>query len=681
MSHQIHHRDAYLVAFLGAMYLGAMYAMVLSPTPVFAEEQQNSDLDELLSYSLLHLINVPITASSFFEESALDSTSNVTIIERQSWEYLGAQRLNDAIILSPSTISLPNFLGQSSIRIRGFAQSDARGIATLWDGVSITSFNLGTSDVDRPNIQLSTLNSIEVIRGPGSARYGSDAFHGVVALNSFESERDMGELDVRTASTGFYATSFNGSKSIGNNKRVTISAASSGQGEQNIEYQFPGGTSERDYVFRSNTLVLKLASKVDDSISYKLGLYYDDNDSKKFHGGGRPNITDSKDISNVDSKLGMYKFDLTYKLSKEGSIEFNSYYWTQKHKFLRPVTLSRDIEINGKEHRSEIQLVYKNKQFLPDTSLSAALSLRRDEIDFQNRKVFNSTTTFINSGLALSGAERKIRSLFIDTKTSFLDDSWRLNFGLRVDNYSKFGTQATPRLALVYRLSNDSVLKALYGNAFRAATAVEIKGTPFIRGNQNIKPEKLETYELVYLKQNESIKLEIVFFTTSWEDGITAFDSNGDGTSDVFRNTVHNSSKGIEVSFVQDYGQWNYALTASYTDSQNETSNQQYIAFPKEIINFSISYLSSMHWKFQLNNRLHLNGFEGPGSFTIKPGKLNNYWRTDLSIRKAVNESWSFYGNIRNLLNRRNFLPSLENIVGGIPEDEISLDIGVNFNI
>ncbi len=76
---------------------------------------------------------------------------------------------------------------------------------------------------------------------------------------------------------------------------------------------------------------------------------------------------------------------------------------------------------------------------------------------------------------------------------------------------------------------------------------------------------------------------------------------------------------------------------------------------------------------------MHLGADEGPIRATITPNELKDYWRMDVNLSKSFKDKWQIYANIRNLLNRKNFLPSLVNSEGGVPEDEISIDIGVNY--
>ena len=654
------------------IFLGALTSIWFGQiTHVYAQDIQLARTQDLLSLSLEDLFSISITSTSYFPETYLDVASSVSVIPKQDWEKRGAQRLNDAFQNLPSVISLPNFLGQDSVRIRGYAIPDARGIATLWDGVSINTFNLGTSDVDRPNIQLNTLDSIEVTRGPGSALYGADAFHGVVALKSFESDIDTNNVTAQTGSTGFYSAGYNGSHKVGGKSRLNISLSSSGQPNQDLKYNNAGGIGEREYNYQSTTFVTKFASNPSENLSYKIGFYYDDNDSNDFHGEGGNGFTPNNDISSVETDLAMLKAEVKFKISQERDLSLETYTWEQNKLYERPVTAVRDIILTGEETREAAQLVYRDKSLAGNTELTAALGHQQAHIVSQHRRIFDSTTTYVDADLPFAGIKRTINSFFIDGKTNLTASNWIYRYGFRFDDYSDFGSQLTPRLGVIYKLDKQAVLKALYGRSFRAPTAVEVGGTPFITGNANIKPEELDTYELVYLRQNRTSKIELVLFHNELQNGIT-------NVAGKYTNISKSESNGIEISYIKKLDKWLIESSASYVKSTDLTNNTDFKAFPKYIVNLGVGYEFNAGWSVYVNNRAHIEAYD---TTATTASELKDYWRVDFNIKKSFKEKMEVFLNIKNALDRGNYLPSLVDQGGGIPEDGISLDIGINYKI
>ncbi len=638
---------------------------------VVAENVQLASAQDLLELSLEELFNIPITSTSYFPETYLDVAASVSVIQKQDWEKRGAQRLSDAFQNLPSVISLPNFFGQSSTRIRGYAFGDARGISTLWDGVPINVFASGTADIDRSNIQLNTLDSIEVTRGPGSALYGADSFHGVVALKSFDSDVDTNNVMGRIGSRGFYSAGYNGSHKLGSDSRLNISLSSSAQPDQDIKYNNAGGSGEREYNYQSTTFVAKFASKPREKWSYRIGLYYDDNESNNFNGGNSFGTVPNNDTSSTNSDFSMFKGDVTYQISKQRDISLEAYLWEQSKNNLRPVNSIRDLRISGQEMRKEAKLVYRDKTLAGNTELTAAFARREEHIISQRRTIFDATTTFVNAELPSTGLKRTISSFFVDGKTQLSESRWIYRYGFRLDDYSDFGTQFTPRLGVIYRLEKKTVLKALYGSSFRAPTAVEIAGTAFINGDPNIHPEELNTYELIYLRQEKNTKYEFTVFHNKLTNGIV----NVAGT---FTNISESEADGLEIGFTKKLQKWLIEASGSYVKSRDLTNKLAYKAFPKYILNLGVGYVFSNGWSVNVNNRVHLDAYDIPALTAVK---LKDYWRMDLNVTKSLKEKMQLFVNIRNVLDRDNNLPSLIDQAGGIPEVGIAIDMGIKYQI
>lgn len=77
---------------------------------------------------------------------------------------------------------------------------------------------------------------------------------------------------------------------------------------------------------------------------------------------------------------------------------------------------------------------------------------------------------------------------------------WSLTGGARYDHYSDFGDTFNPRLALVWEVRDDLTTKLLYGRAFRAPSFAELYmvNNPTAVGNPELKPERIDTYELLF---------------------------------------------------------------------------------------------------------------------------------------------------------------------------------------
>lgn len=569
--------------------------------------------------------------------------------------------------------------------IRGFPNSNGTGVQTLWDGVPINTYPIGNALIDHPNIQLNTLKSIEIIRGPGSALYGSDAFNGVLSLSAIETTKEMNKVHLQAASNGYHNAAYQGSTKVGKDLYLNFAVSGNGQPDQNFEYQYTSGSSvlssERDYSYDSYTTTLKLFSDSDKDFSYKIGLYTDNYAHDKFYHNGTD--VEAQDFSYLDNDMQMVKAEAKWNLGNKRSLTLDVHRWNTYHEFSRILPNLNRIYIYADEDQSGTNLVYKDEALLPDTQLSLALGYRENQMGAASRELYTPAgVQVVQAPLLFANANREIRSALMDGKTSFAGGEYILRYGIRLDNYSDFGDQSTPRIGLIKKLSANSVVKFLYGNSFRAPSGNELYGGPLQTGDLNLTPEEIDTYELVYLFESDKRKTEVVLFHSELKNSIQQVD---DPVKDFFANVgADNTSEGIEISHYQQFDRWQIDISASYVTSKNDTDGYEYGAFPKYIINLGVGYRFKNKWLLFINNRVHLDADREPSTATFDAAELRDYWRTDVHLSKKYGDKWDIFANIRNLFDRQNELPSLQNsgmntFLTGIQDEEISLDVGFRY--
>lgn len=670
-----------LVGLLVTFYVSADAASV-KPDP--------ASLTQLLGLSIEQLLNIPITSTSYFSETTLESGSTVTVLNHEIWEKNGARRIDDAVSNMPGFIPLPSFLGLKLWAVRGFSTSNGSGVQTLWDGVPLNAFPVGTTQVDNANIQLNTLDSIEVIRGPGSALYGSDAFHGVVSLNAYESEDDQQLVSLRLGSNGYADSAYKKSTPLSNDWRLNLAIAAGGQPEQNSKYQYfdqgVKSSSERDSIYDSYTASVKFNSDESKTISYKLGVYYNKYSHDNFFHNG--SSVPSNDTSDHESEFAMLKAAATWKLGSHNSLSFDTSLWSQSRDSSRILTPTNNV-INivvEKEDQLAANIVYRHDKLFGNTELAAALGFKSNKLKNAHRTLTNASGAVLNNifeqALPFEHQSRHVTSALIDAKTQFLDDEYILRYGVRYDRYSDFGGNLSPRLGLIKKLDKKSAIKLLYGNAFRAPTANEFYGAPLLAGNLNLKPETIDTYELAYINQTRTSKFETVLFSSEWNNVIAVVGVN---PNRVYQNVGKQKSKGVEVSFLEEYQQWQFDLSGSYVKSEDVTSDVSLSVFPKFIINAGVAYQFKNNWVVRVVNRVHIGASRNPDTPTVIAPKLKDYWRLDVNAIKKYSKKLEVFVNLRNALNRDNQFPTTQgspvqaDFAGGVQDEKISFDAGLRY--
>ncbi len=100
-------------------------------------------------------------------------------------------------------------------------------------------------------------------------------------------------------------------------------------------------------------------------------------------------------------------------------------------------------------------------------------------------------------------------------------NDWRINTGVRYDRNSLYGSTFNPRASAIYYLSNKSTVKLLYGTAFQEPAPIQLWGGWSGRAaNPNLKPEKAENLELIYMYQQDNWLHDFSLFTARYDDVI-----------------------------------------------------------------------------------------------------------------------------------------------------------------
>ncbi|MES2825448.1 MAG: TonB-dependent receptor [Pseudomonadota bacterium] len=652
---------------------------------------------DLFSITLEELLEIPVTSASLRSpEKARVSASTTSTVRRQSWQSKNARRISDAVESLPGTQVLPFRFGAEAIALRGFSGSNLpRGVAVRWDGVPLSGFSNGAAVVSVPNINLNTLEKIEVVRGPASALYGSDAFHGVLSLYSVDDTAD--EVHISTSSDNFYDLSSHFSLSKPQSVRTVFALSANGQGDQQQAYNYTTASSGdqatgyRKNQYDSQTALINISAPDDAPLAFRWGLYWNRFDGDDFIGPGRSHTPGrsalgDQDLSGSNTDLIMSNAVVSADLPTGINVEFGTYIWRtdvmQETKVLRASGRIGANRATIGDMRYGAALTFRQNQ--SDNNTNWALSLGHDTL-----KVDEGHTTLLredNSILAevdeaFADKERYVNSLVLEAKTSLLQEKLDLVYGGRVDQYDDFGTQKTPRLGIVFTPKLLWTYKLLYGKAFRAPTAFEIYGIGNLKGNNNLEAETVDTIEWAATRYARNWTAGITLFTSYWKGGIIRAPSADPAYRLESRNVDESRSRGLEASW-QFHGQrWLTDLSASWVKSENLTQDEAYLAFPRVILNAGLGYHTQGGTQITLTNRVHVDASSGINNDPENAAMLDTYWRVDLSVLKDLTRQTKLHAGIRNLFDRDNFQPSLFNAENGVPAEELSITMGLTYQM
>lgn len=693
------------------IFLFIMLFVCLSFSPVYAQEE--TDTEKLFTMSMDELMNVDVNVSvaSLFLEDELLIGSSVASITPDEWNRLGAKRLSDALRRQTCVVPYYSLVGSTILAVRGYTSSaSSRGTTVLIDGIQINDYSFSSGSYLIPSWNLGTLSKIEMIKGPGSAIYGSDAFHGVLSLKTFESETDHYSAQCTGGYPEYYEGSAQISQGFGDNFRINASAGYTRQGDQDITYKYndkygypplliqpASGEGTRSEEYENSTGILKLKYTPADKIKINIAGY-----AYKWKAGEFPGISSGftnglnlheNNMQGVEGSLStLLSSSVTYNLPHKISIEASgSKNDINSKPYYNIFPLSEDIKLF-----TDIKLSTTSGRLLikqPDNSLHIQWFIGYSYTDMKIIELHTKNTLVSDSWEEdiISGAHRVYNSIFTQIKWGILDDIFYILAGGRIDLYSGMNPHFTPRTGLIYLPTKKSSIKALYGQGFSAPTASEQKAaSDRILGDPDIRPETIDVYELIYTQKGIGWRISASLFYSIWKDGIgvTTLEEPvtqyGNEYNTKYENTEKSESRGTEIDaflsidpFVIDLG-FSYVVSKQL-DVEGE-GDVEYGAYPAYVSFAGLNYnIRPLETSFTLNIRSEFNRKEN--SFPEKnPDDLDDYTRIDLNITKILVDSIEMALNIRNLLNNKDLAsPSVTGAEYGNPEQGINGTIRIKY--
>jgi outer membrane receptor for ferrienterochelin and colicins len=249
---------------------------------------------------------------------------------------------------------------------------------------------------------------------------------------------------------------------------------------------------------------------------------------------------------------------------------------------------------------------------------------------------------------------------------------WTLTAGVRYDNYSDFGGTANPRVALVWNTSQHLTTKLLYGRAFRAPSFSELysRNNPVILGNPGLKPETIDTTELAIAYEPASdLKAGVSVYSYRTQDMID-FVPNGDGTNTA-QNIKSLDGKGIELEAEwQINDKWEILSNYAYQSIRNRATDTQEPLAPER------QFYVDARWKFvqdwRLSSQLNwISDRERVNFFTGARERVDGYIWVNLTLRNtSLIDNWEIAASIKNVFNEDAVEPSDGRIPDNYPLNE-----------
>lgn len=619
-----------------------------------------------------------------------------SVITANDIENTGAKDITEILETVPGLhVSRKSGAYDPIITIRGISSEFNPQVLMLVNGVPITSLLFGNRGEAWGGMPVESISRIEVIRGPGSAIYGADAFAGTINIIT----KTANEID--GIDSGFSSGSFDtnrgwflyGGELKGWDMAFSLEILdTNGQDEKvtsDIQSFLDG------LMFTSASLAPGNVNTGRESIDMRVDLsrgYW------RFRAGyqGRRNVGTGAGANQALDPVGegqsdRINFDVTYhnqEIADNWDVEVRLSYFdmsTETDLVLLPPGSYGTIfpggftdgvigqpDVHERHYRFDSSAFYTGIEN-HDIRLGAGY---HNQDQYRIKEAKNFMTILVGPDpvpMPLGGLVdvsdtapfnreevREVSYLFIQDEWKLMRD-WSLTAGVRYDHYSDFGDTVNPRLALVWDTTYNLTTKLLYGKAFRAPSFAEQFNinNPIAIGNDNLDPEIIDTYELAFdYAHSGDLRVGLNLFYYDMQD-IIRFTPMAENTGDQ---TGHGLELEFEWSVTDDLSvRGNYA----YQNSEDEDTDSDAPNAPMQQLYLRADYRIAAAWSVntQLNHVMDRKRAAGD----LRP-EVDDYTTLDLTLRgKELMPGLDLAISFRNLTDEDAFEPSLA--PGFIPND------------
>ncbi|MDQ8179640.1 TonB-dependent receptor [Pelagicoccus sp. SDUM812005] len=638
---------------------------------------------------------VVVTAAGF-EQSIAQAPASISVLTSAD---LGATRINSLadVLSTVEGIDVGASAGKTGglnismrgmpsdytlILVDGRRQNAAGNITPNGFGETSSSFLPPASAIDR----------VEVIRGPMSTLYGSDAMGGVVNIITRRGESAwsgsvtaggtlQGDSDFgNTAETNFYATGPLFVDKLG----LTLRGSFFNRQASDLSYLDENGEE------------LEVSKRGPSPVGADV-----------YSAGARLNLLGSRDHDLwFDADINRQTYDNSE--AQLGTLGVRGY--AEELKFNRSqLTLAHtwrlgDVQLESSLMQNETETIGRViPSGTPGKEPGSARDLTNENIVFDVKALVNTNESHslvigaqwwdaeMVDGVAPAPYQQTQWALFVEDEWK-LAESLRLTLGARLDDHSQFGQHTSPRAYAVWNATSNWSFKGGVSKGFKVPRLDQIaegiigftgQGTIPNIGSPDLEPETSVTTELVAMYDNlEGFRAGVTVFHNSFDDKIArgpgllnatwASDPNRPGSVDYgYWPLVDEFSQSINVDEAETYGMEattridfssRLSLKANYTYTESEqksgeSAGQPLYATPKHMLNSRLKWNAGEDYSFWLSGEYRSERYRSPdrSSTSLAKDTWGNYRAYSLFHLGGdweINESLTLNATIYNLFDK-----------------------------
>jgi vitamin B12 transporter len=490
------------------------------------------------------------------------------------------------------------------------------------------------------NLTLENIERIEVIRGPQSTVYGSDAMGGVINLIS-KKAKDGAHASV-TSEAGSYNT-FNqvGNVSYGSEKfDVSTGITRQDIGGISAARASDGNREQDDYqnTSISNRMRFAPTQSLEGTHTLRYTRAHSNLDNFGGVGGDDPNriITNDEFFTRGDVSASLLDDTLTP----------SAYISYTRHSL--DDTNSPDaasLEQLDSNFHGDIVSVGARSKWAPTEYFSGVVG--GETQGERANSFYRSDGAFGPYDDTFYGEEARTNSVYAESRLSY-DTTAYLDAGIRNDNHSIFGNRTTFKIAPAVFVQEGTKLRGSVGTGFKAPSLVQLYSS---YGNRDLEAESSTGWDV-------GIDQDII--TKSWSTSLTFFRNNYDDlitfdpSTFVLENINSSYTQGLEVgSDVTLSDELSLRVAYTYTDTENDTTGESLLRRPRNKNSLTAVYTPTERIRAQLQWRLYSSRFDSDfNAFPPERVTLGGYGILDLAVSYKVMDRVELFSRIDNLFDK-----------------------------
>jgi vitamin B12 transporter len=580
-----------------------------------------------------------VVSASRLETRESDVASSVTIISEEDLRRGQYTSVLQALRKVPGLdlVQSGGAGGNVAAFLRG---ANSEHTLVLMDGIELNNPASPSRAYNLANLTLENVERIEVIRGPQSMLYGSDAMGGVI--NIITKRADQGAKVSVSSEAGSYR-SFNqvaqvayGDKALESTTGVTrqdlgnISAADASDG--NSEHDGYENTS------LTNTSRIHLTDNTDVTSTTRYARSHASLDSFGGVGGDDPN-----------------RFLFNEEFFTRGEIAGNhlaktlttSAWVSYAHHYLKDYNSPDAVSIDTlrSSYGGDLLDVGGKAVWSPRRYFSAVVGgeTQRERAD----------SSYFSDGAwgpyqdDLSGAGARTNSIYGESKVSF-EDTLFLDSGVRHDSHSIFGDRTTFRVAPAVLVGQTTKVRGSVGTGFKAPSLVQLYSS---YGNPDLAAERNLGWD-VGVDQSifkKSVTASLTYFRTSFENLISFNPSTF-----ILENISQAKTQGFESAVSATLSDTVSARVAyTYTDTQDDKTGEALLRRPKNKGSVALTYTPTTRFVTTLAWRAYSSRFDNDFSGAAPQRiALAGYGLVDINASYELSKNIKLFTRIENLFDQ-----------------------------